>query len=210
MTVEHTPIADAVAELHAGRPRTASPAPTPPAPGTVLPIGSAFPDGKLLDARGEPTTFQQVTDGKPAVAIFYRGAWCPYCNVALTAYRDELSATLGERGIALVAISPQKPDGSLSAQEKNQLDFAVLSDPGNQIASALGILTELSAEKQQQMREFGNEITELNADGTAGLPMPTAAVVDAEGRLAWIDVHPDHTTRTEPAQILAALDTLGS
>jgi peroxiredoxin len=79
--------------------------------------------------------------GRSAVVVLNRGAWCPYCNVTLRAYQEDLVPQLAQRDIPLVAISPQKPDGSLSMQEKNELSFTVLSDPGNQVAAALGVLT---------------------------------------------------------------------
>ena len=78
------------------------------------------------------------------VLVFYRGIWCPYCNVALSAYQQHLLPALTERGVRLAAVSPQAPDGSLSMQEKHHLGFAVLSDPGNRIARTLGILTQPS------------------------------------------------------------------
>ena len=109
-------------------------------PEAAAKAGSAMPDGDLLDAHGQATTLTAGA-GKPAVVVFYRGAWCPYCNIALRNYQANLTPELDARGIALIAVSPQKPDGSLSMAEKNDLTFAVLSDPGNQIAGALGILT---------------------------------------------------------------------
>ena len=103
--------------------------------------GDAMPDGQLLDVRGAPTTFGEAAGRRAAVVVFYRGAWCPYCNLALRTYQEQLVPQLTARDIALVAISPQKPDGSLTTQEQNELTFTVLSDPGNQIATALGVLT---------------------------------------------------------------------
>ncbi|MEU1599136.1 peroxiredoxin-like family protein [Streptomyces sp. NPDC005708] len=164
-----------------------------------------MPDAPLLDARGEATSLKQARAGRPAVVVFYRGAWCPYCNVALRTYQEELAAELDERGIALIAVSPQKPDGSLTVAETNKLSYAVLSDPGNRIGRALGIVTRPTDRTQQAQAALGLDLSEMNADGTYDIVMPTVAVVDAAGVLRWIDVHPNYTTRTEPAQVLAAL-----
>jgi len=172
--------------------------------------GAAMPDGDLLDAHGKPTTLAASTAGKPAVVVFYRGAWCPYCNVALRAYEQELVPELEARSAALVALSPQKPDGSLTTQETNELSYAVLSDPGNQIAGKLGILMESSEGTLEAQRSLGLDVTAVNADGQATLPMPTTVVVDAEGVIRWIDVHPNYTTRSEVSDILAALDSITS
>ncbi|GGV80803.1 MULTISPECIES: peroxiredoxin-like family protein [Streptomyces] len=174
-------------------------------PADVAEPGTAMPDASLLDAHGEPTTLKQARDGRPAVVVFYRGAWCPYCNVALRTYQRELKPELDRHGVALIAVSPQKPDGSLTMAETNDLEYTVLSDPGNRIGRALGILTRPSDQARQVQASLGLDLAEVNADGTYDIVMPTVAIVDASGVLRWIDVHPNYTTRTEPAEILAAL-----
>jgi peroxiredoxin len=175
-------------------------------PSGVAPTGTKLPDVELLDGHGNATTLDAQLAGRVAVIVFYRGAWCPYCNIALRAYQAELADPLAERGAVLVAISPQKPDGSLSMTETNELTFTVLSDPGNQLAGALGILTEPNEDSKQAQARLGLDLREVNADGTATLPMPTTIVVDAGRTVRWIDVHPDYTTRGEPTAILAAID----
>lgn len=177
-------------------------------PSEVAAPGTRLDDAKLLDAHGEPTTLSTVAKGSRAVLVFYRGAWCPYCNVALRAYQEDLLPALTERGDTLIAVSPQAPDGSLTMREKNDLAFPVVSDPGNTLGAALGILTASSEQARAAQVTLGLDVTEVNADGTATLPMPTVAVVDADRTLRWIDVHPDYTTRTEAAEVLAALDRL--
>ena len=174
-------------------------------PSGVAKPGSRLPDGKLLDVGGQPTTLAHNLGGKPAVIVFYRGAWCPYCNIALRTYQAQLVPALAERGIGLVAISPQTPDGSLSTKESKELTFTVLSDPGNQIAGQLGILTAPSDGTRAAQLQLGLDLTQVNADGTIGLPMPTVVIADAEGVIRWIDVRADYTTRTELGQILQAV-----
>jgi peroxiredoxin len=179
-------------------------------PTGVTTPGTPMPDGALLSVRGEDTSLAQARRGRPAVVVFYRGAWCPYCNLALNTYQRQLVPELAGRGIELVAISPQKPDGSLTAQETNELTFTVLSDPGNQIAGKLGVLTAPSDGARATQAKLGLDVAAGNADGTATLPMPTTVLVDAEGTIRWIDVHPDYTTRSEPDEILSAIaSTLG-
>ena len=174
-------------------------------PSGVAEPGSQLPDGKLLDVGGQPTTLAQNLGGKPAVIVFYRGAWCPYCNIALRTYQAQLVPALAERRIGLVAISPQAPDGSLSTKESKELTFTVLSDPGNQIAGQLGILTAPSDGTRAAQLQLGLDLTQVNADGTTGLPMPTVVIADADGVIRWIDVHADYTTRTELGQVLQAV-----
>jgi peroxiredoxin len=170
--------------------------------------GAPMPDGELLDVRGAATSLARVRAGRPAVVVFYRGAWCPFCNIALRTYEAELAPALADRGFVMIAVSPQKPDGSLSAAQTNELTYSVVSDPGNQLASALGILTEPDAEALAAQQEVGLDLAEHNADGGLTLPMPTTVVVDTAGVIRWIDVHPNYTTRSEVSDILAAVDSV--
>lgn len=177
-------------------------------PADAARAGTAMPDGDLLDAHGNPTTLAEVRNGRPAVVVFYRGAWCPYCNLTLRAYQKALVGQLEERGVALVAVSPQKPDGSLTVMEKNELEYAVVSDPGLQIARKLGIVFTLGQSARDGQSTLGLDLTAVNADGTYDLPLATTILIDTQGVIRWIDVHPDYTTRSEPAEILAAVDAL--
>ena len=178
-------------------------------PDGVAAVGTELPDAGLLGVHGAPTTLHAATGDRAAVLVFYRGVWCPYCNIALSAYQQHLLPQLTERGIPLIAISPQTPDGSLSMQQKHNLAFTVLSDPGNVIARGLGILTQPSQGARAAQLQLGLDLTTVNADGTIALPMPAVVIADADHTVGWIDVHPDYSTRTEPAQIFHALDQLG-
>ena len=177
-------------------------------PAGVIEVGATLPDADLLDPHGAATSLYDALGDRLTVVVFYRGAWCPYCNITLSTYQAELVPEVARRNVGLVAISPQVPDGSLSIQEKHDLTFAVLSDPGNQLARAAGILTGPSDEVRAVQVQLGLDLTDINADGTTGLPMPTTLIVDADHVVRWVDVHPDYATRSEPEQILAALDAL--
>ncbi|MFJ4697961.1 MULTISPECIES: peroxiredoxin-like family protein [unclassified Streptomyces] len=182
-----------------------------PVPAAVPAPGTPLPDADLLDGHGEPTTLAAARGGAPAVLVFYRGAWCPYCNLTLRTYEERVRPALDARGVRLLAVSPQRPDGSLTTAETNALTFTVLSDPGNKLAAALGILTESAPAASEAQRALGIDVAAANADGTGAIPMPTTVVLDAEGVVRWIDVHPDYTTRTEPEALVEAVDRhLGS
>jgi len=178
-------------------------------PESAATAGSVLADADLLDVNGASTTLYATTGEMPAVVVFYRGAWCPYCNLALRTYQEQLLPELTRRGFAMIAVSPQTQDGSLSMQEKNELTFTVVSDPSNTLARELGILTAPSAEVRAVQLKLGLDITKANADGTATLAIPATLILDAAHVVRWIDVHPDYSTRSEPAQILAAIEDTG-
>jgi peroxiredoxin len=173
-------------------------------PGVAVP-GIPMPDGDLLNITGTATDLAAIRDGAAAVVVFYRGAWCPYCNLALRAYEAQLVPALTGRGVKLIAVSPQKPEGSLTTQQRNRLSYTVVSDPGSKIAAELGLLTAPTDDAAAAQAKLGLDLTDVNADGTPTLPMPTVVVVDAAGIIRWIDVHPNYSTRSEPADILAAV-----
>ena len=178
-------------------------------PAGVARPGTTLPDAELQDVHGSVTSLGRVLGAGPAIVVLYRGVWCPYCNLALSAYQSALLPKLAQRAIQLIAISPQTPDNSLSMREKQSLAFTVLSDPGNTLARHLGVLTRPTEEVRQAQLRLGLDLTAVNADGTAGLPMPTTLAVDTNRVVRWIDVRPDYSNRTEPGAILAALDDLG-
>ncbi|RFA11743.1 hypothetical protein B7R22_18040 [Subtercola boreus] len=172
-------------------------------------IGTRFPDGDLRTETGEATTFADSVRDRPAVVIFYRGAWCPYCNIALRTYNAALAAPLADRGVALVAISSQAPDGSKAMKDTHDLAFTVLSDSGSQLGRVLGIVNVATPEELATNTMIGFDLASMNGDGTTDILFPTAAIVDGDGILRFLDVHVDPTTRTEPADILHALNQLG-
>jgi peroxiredoxin len=178
-------------------------------PAGVAPAGTVLPDAELLDVHGAATTLYAAAGAGPSVLVFYRGAWCPYCNIALSAYQAQLLPRLTERGTPLVAISPQKADGSLTMRQKHDLGFTVVSDPGNVVAGRLGILTRPSSAARSAQLQLGLDLTGVNGDGTVNLPMPATVILDASRTVRWIDVHPDYSTRTEARQVIEALDHLG-
>ena len=177
-------------------------------PERIIEVGAPLPDAELLDPYGHPTTLNEALAGRPGVLVFYRGAWCPYCNLALRTYQAVLVDELEARSTQLIAVSPQRPDGSLTMQEKHGLRFPVLSDPGSALGRTAGIMTRPADEALAAQLQLGLDLGSVNADGTPAIPMPATLIIDRERVVRWIDVHPDYSTRSEPEEILAALDVL--
>ena len=177
-------------------------------PDDAVGVGDQLVDATLLTPEGAEVSLATVVGEGPAVLVFYRGAWCPYCNLTLKTYQEQLLPTLRDRGVGLVAISPQTPEGSELATSNGSLDFPVLSDPGNVLSRALGIVTEPTAEARAAHTQLGFDVADSNADATGDIPFPTVLVVDGDGRVVFADVHVDYTTRTEVDEVVAALDLL--
>jgi len=175
-------------------------------PSSVVGVGDQVPDADLLTPTGAATTLVGELGGAPAVVVFYRGAWCPYCNLTLRTYQQELLPELQERGTRLIAVSPQTPEGSEQAVANGALEFPVLSDPENALAGRLVIVTAPSAEARAAHTELGFDVADSNADHTAQIPFPSVVVVDAAGVVRFVDVKVDYTERTEVATVLAAVD----
>jgi peroxiredoxin len=169
-------------------------------------VGDVLEPFALDDATGSPVSLDQIVESGPAVVVFYRGGWCPYCNLALRTYQQELLPQLDAFGARLVAISPQPPDESLSTIEKAALEFTVLSDPGSRLAERLGIAFEQADDVLAAQRRLGLDLTKVNAEGAVRLPRPTVLVVDQDRTVRFVDVQPDYTARTEVADIIAALN----
>ena len=178
-------------------------------PADVIKPGTTVSDATLIDPFGADTTlYRAIPAGQAAVIVFYRGAWCPFCNIALRTYQDVLLPELQSRGVALLAVSPQKPDGSLTMKQKHDLTFSVLSDPGLKLAEQIGVVMYLSDSTRQAIIDAGLNFAATNVDGSPALPMPTVLILDADRVVRWIKVNPDWTDRSEPAEIVQALDAL--
>jgi peroxiredoxin len=172
--------------------------------------GDVLEDFTLPDATGGEVSLSGLLADGPAVLVFYRGGWCPYCNLTLRHYQSELVPELPRHRATLVAITPQKPDESLSTTEKHGLQFPVLTDAGLRLAHRLGIAFEPSSETREAQLKLGLDVSQGNAESSTELPMPTVLVVDRERVVRFVDVHPDYATRTEVPAILSALAELES
>lgn len=167
-------------------------------------VGDQFPNIELLDATGKPVCTADLLKQGSLIVSFYRGEWCPYCNLEVNAFQRLLSE-IHAKGAQLVAVSPQTPDHSLSFQQKNDLKFEVLSDAGNELARALGLVFELSAPLKEAYTQFGMPLPNFNGDESWTLPIPATFAVDQQGIIRYAYVDADYTTRAEPAEVIRCL-----
>jgi peroxiredoxin len=172
-------------------------------------VGDLAPDLTLPDALGQSVHLQALWQRGPLVVIFYRGGWCPYCNLELQAWQQHLPGLVAQ-GASLVAVSPQTPDNSLTTAEKNTLAYPVLSDSTLAAAEAFGIAFTLHPELVDLYTSFGNDLPELNGNGKWVLPLPATYVIDREGRIVFAHIDADYRERAEPADVLAAVAKLAT
>lgn len=171
----------------------------------ALKPGQRMPSFSLPDATGKTVTSAELLANGPLVISFYRGNWCPYCNLELRALQAQL-ADIEAAGATLVAISPELPDQSLSTQEKHDLKFPVLSDIGNAVARQFGLVFELDASVRPIYAAFGVDLQSHNGDGSFELPLPATYVVDRDGMVLNRFVNANYRERLEPTTLLSWLD----
>ncbi|MFF9899156.1 peroxiredoxin-like family protein [Streptomyces longispororuber] len=170
-------------------------------------VGARAPLFTLKSATGEDMSLAGLLAEGPVVLTFYRGAWCPFCQVALRALQEHHDA-ITARGARLVAVSPQVPDESLSLAEKQALTFDVLSDVGSDVAKSYGIAFDLGEELGALYDSLGFELQRVNGGHSRTLPLPATYVIDSSGVIRWAFVATDYVLRAEPSDVLAALDAL--
>ncbi|WP_088343816.1 MULTISPECIES: peroxiredoxin-like family protein [Rhodomicrobium] len=175
--------------------------------GRALKAADIAPQFQLKDANERLVSSSELLADGPLIVSFYRGVWCPYCNMdlkALEAARPEFET----RGAQLVAISPQTPSNSRKSQRDNGLSFPILSDTNSDVAAAFGIRFHLPDYLVELYKAFGNDLPVINDDASWVLPMPARYVIGTGGVIAYAEVNPDYTRRPDPSELLPVLDQL--
>lgn len=170
----------------------------------ALKAGDKAPAFTLPDPDGRPVSSDDLLRTGPLVISFYRGVWCPYCNMELQALQEVLPQ-LQQAGASLVAISPQLPANSRKAMRQNGLEFPILSDAGNEVAAAFGLRFTLPDYLVELYRSLKNELPAFNGDASWTLPMPARYVIAPDGVIVYAEVNPDYTRRPEPSDMLPAI-----
>jgi len=174
---------------------------------SAIQVGDTLPAFCLPDALGKEVSSADLLAQGPLLINFYRGEWCPYCNLALRAMQkhfDEFKA----KGVTLVAISPELPNQSLTTTEKQDLKFPVLSDVGNKFAKQLGILFVQDDSLRRIYQSFGYDLKTRNGDDSFAVPIPATLLVDQKGIVRNTFIEPDYSQRLEPSTALEWIDAL--
>ncbi len=166
--------------------------------------GDRAPEFALPNAHGETVSSRDLLARGPVVLSFYRGDWCPYCNLELKALQERV-AEIEALGARLVAVSPQTPDATTDTATRHKLTFEVLSDTGNAVAKTFGLDFELAEELRPVYKGWGADLEKLNGDPPFSLPMAATYVIDSDGTIIESFVDTDYTERMEPQAIIDAL-----
>ena len=166
-------------------------------------LGSAMPDVALQAVDGKPVSLKRQVDGKPAILVFYRGGWCPYCNLQLSELRL-ITKDAEALGYQMIAISPDRPEELARTLTKDKLDYTLLSDAKADALRAFGIGFRVDDATIREYLGYGIDLEKASGQSHHALPVPSVFIVDANGILQFSYTHPDYKVRVPGSVIMAA------
>jgi peroxiredoxin len=166
--------------------------------------GDVAPSFSLRDPDGNVVTSEDLLKKGPLVVSFYRGVWCPYCNMELQAL-ESAKPLFDKFGASLVAISPQTAPNSRKSVRQNKLSFPILSDVKGKVGAAFGLRFELPDYLVELYKSLKNDLPAFNDDPGWTLPMPARYVIGQDGTILYSEVNPDYTHRPEPEEMIPVL-----
>jgi len=175
----------------------------------ALNVGDRAPRFTLSDESGVVVDSAKLLESGALVLTFYRGFWCPYCNLDLQAI-EAAAAAIRSHDATLVAISPQTAANSRRSLDQNRLSFPILSDHGGGLAASFGLRFRLPDDLIAVYKGFGVDLAVINGEPSWTLPMPARYVIARNGTIAYAEVNPDYTRRPDPSELLPTLARLNS
>ncbi len=171
---------------------------------TALQVNDKVIDFELNNALGKTVKLSVLLQKGPVILTWYRGGWCPYCNIQLQ-YMQRYLPQFKAEGAILVALTPELPDKSLDTKEKNELKFEILTDLNNDVARKFGIVFILNNEL---VKIYNGRLKTFNGVETNELPIPATYVIGQDYLIKYAFVDSNHRHRAEPTDILSVLKTL--
>jgi peroxiredoxin len=168
-------------------------------------VGDRFPGFTLKNANGATVSLDRLLEAGPVIVTFYRGSWCPYCNIQLMEYQKHV-AEWEKKGAKLVALSPEIPELSKAFAEKRGLTFDLVFDKGNAFATQVGIVFGIESDLKQVYAKFGVDLAKSQGNSSWQLPIAATYVIGKDHKVKYAFVDPDYKKRAEPSEIDAALE----
>jgi peroxiredoxin len=173
-----------------------------------LRIGTNAPDFTGETYRGNKVRLSDFYRNGPVVLIFYRGAWCPYCNLHLKAFQDRF-ADFTALGVTLLAVSVDKPEYSTKTVQDDALGFEVISDPGADILEKYNVIYRVPAElAEKYLNEYKIDLEKHSGRKDHIIAIPATYVIDKTGKIVFAYANEDYKVRTEPREILIFLENM--
>lgn len=172
----------------------------------ALKTGDKMPEFQLSNAVGSKVYSDELLHHGPMIVSFYRGAWCPYCNLELAAYQEALPDIL-DVGAQLVAISPELPDTSISLVEKHALKYEVLSDLNNDVARDFGLVYRVEDKILRLYEKMGIDLAKAQGNESFELPFAATYIIDSDGTIIEEFVNYDFTQRMDPYDAIEIIKT---
>ena len=166
-------------------------------------IGATIPDLTLLDIDDQPVSLQKLVADKPTMFIFYRGGWCPYCNLHLSELKqveEEISAL----GWQIVAISVDRPEVLKETLTEGALNYTLLSDSPAEAIKAFGLAYEVEQSVVERYKDAGIDFEKNSGYKHHILPAPAVYLVNKEGKIRFQYVNPNYKERINGEILLAA------
>ncbi|MBK6722700.1 MAG: AhpC/TSA family protein [Acidobacteria bacterium] len=171
---------------------------------SALNVGGKMPSFTLNDSLGKAVTSKDLLKQGNLVVVFYRGAWCPFCNKYLNTLQKNMSQIKAAGG-HLVAISVENADRSQAVAKKNDLTYTVLSDPNLTVARMFKIVYQMPDDLNAKYRSGGLDVAKYNSMEEAELPISATYIVNRKGEITYAHIEPDYKKRPTPDEIIAAL-----
>ncbi|TDR48540.1 peroxiredoxin [Tahibacter aquaticus] len=171
---------------------------------TPLLIGGRVPDASLQTLDGNGVSLRTVLDGKPSIVVFYRGGWCPFCNLQLGQI-NQAKPALAALGYQIIALTPDPPEAVKRTLGDDKLDYAIYSDRQIEALKAFGVGYRVKESQMDLYRKHKIDLAGVpGAEADHALPVPAIFIVDGKGIIQFVYVNPDYRIRLSPDLLLAA------
>ena len=173
---------------------------------SALKVGDSIPDVTLRAVEDKEVRLRKLVADKPAVLVFYRGGWCPFCNLHLQSLAG-IQDDLAREGVQLIAISMDQPSKLRETMQKDKLDYTLLSDSDARAVKAFGISYKVDDATLEMLKTHNVDLDAATGNSNHILPHPAVFVVNTRGVIRFVHVNPDFKVRLEPSKVLEAAKT---